>query len=838
MKQVRVGMLSVFMVLLCGLFSQAQQSMATATGATVPPLIQFSNVATDEGGNTLSGVVNITFSLYSSQQGGEPLWTETQNDIQLDATGHYSVQLGITKPNGVPTTLFTSGEARWLGVQIAEQAEQPRVLLLSVPYALKAGDAATIGGLPPSAFMLATPNSSASVYVESPSGQSVSSATSASTTDVTTSGGTINFLPLWDATSDITSSVIFQSGSGSTAKIGINTITPATTLDIKGGSTVRGTLSLPATGTATATAGKNSQPLGLAASAFNSSTSAAVDQSFRWQAEPVGNDTSTPSATLNLLFGQGTSAPSETGLHIASTGLINFATGQTFPGTGDGTITGVTTAGGSGLTGGGTGGTLSLSLTNGCAANQVLQWNGSSWICAAVGTGTITGVTAGTDLTGGGSSGNVTLNLNTAATNALYARLAAANTFTGNQTVNGILSGSSTAFGVAGSATAASGFSAGVAGTAASPGGYGVEGVNAGSGGIGVYGYDSAGTGISAFGVTGVSASGTSYGVNANATGTASTGVSGSGTNGVIGSGTNWGVTGTTSAPTPYSGVLGTGGGVGVEGQANGGSVTGENFYQAGVWGDGGNDAVLGTNDEAVAGEFINNDSSGDYPTVVVVNDTTATHNPVFQTDSPNTYTGARHCTIDTSANLTCTGVVAGIAQQADGKQTAIYAMESAENWLEDAGSGQLSSGSVRIELDPAFAQTVNAGVEYHVFLTPNGDSKGLYVSQKTATSFEVHEQGGGTSSIAFDYRIMAKRKGYENVRLEDVTARFKQPAALPHKARALRPPPPKPQSVPAVATPPMRPLVAPRPVPAAPKLLPITPPRIAQASKPAVNQK
>ncbi len=50
--------------------------------------------------------------------------------------------------------------------------------------------------------------------------------------------------------------------------------------------------------------------------------------------------------------------------------------------------------------------------------------------------GQITGVTAGTDLTGGGTSGNVTLNLNTAK----VPQLATANTFTGNQTVNGNLS--------------------------------------------------------------------------------------------------------------------------------------------------------------------------------------------------------------------------------------------------------------------------------------------------------------------------------------------------------------------------------------------------------------
>jgi hypothetical protein len=236
-----------------------------------------------------------------------------------------------------------------------------------------------------------------------------------------------------------------------------------------------------------------------------------------------------------------------------------------------------------------------------------------------------------------------------------------------------------------------------------------------------------------------------------------------------------------------------------------------------------------------------NNDSTGDYPTMVAANDTSQTHNPVFQTNSPNTYSGTRHCTIDTSANLTCTGVISGVVQQVDGKQTAIYAMQSAENWLEDAGSGQLSNGSVRIQLDAAFEQTVNAGVEYHVFLTPNGDSKGLYVSHKTATSFEVHEQGGGVSSIAFDYRIMVKRVGYENVRLEDLTERLRQHPLPEQKARPVVPRPmpalrplAKPIPMPMMATPrPIHPMVAPAPVPALPSALPS-----AQTGKPEINQK
>jgi hypothetical protein len=510
--KVRIGCGVVgFLLFVLSMFAQTASSGSTSS--QVPPLIPFSSVASDDGGSSLSGVVNITFSLYAGQQGGAPLWTETQNNVQLDSTGHYSVQLGITKPNGVPTVLFTKGEARWLGVRIAEQAEQPRVLLLSVPYALKAGDAATIGGLPPSAFVLAAPSGTAPAPGPEPAPGQGGPPPSGNVTGT----GTVNYLPLWDSTSDITSSVVFQKGSGSTAKIGINTITPATTLDVKGAGTIRGTLSLPAAGAATATGGKNSQPLNLAASAFNSTSSTAVNQTFQWQSEPAGNDTSTPSGTLNLLFGEGATKPSETGLNIASNGQITFAIGQTFPGTGNGTITGVNTAAGSGLTGGGTSGTLNLGLLNTCATNQVLQWSGSAWACATIGGGgTITGVTAGTDLTGGGTSGNVTLNLDTTK----VPQLDTANTFNANQTVNGTLTANSSGFGifgttsgaqysgVVGSNTAATGAATGVSGATNSSTGYGVWGQGPG---IGVFGNSSATSGGT--GVLGATTSTTGYGV-------------------------------------------------------------------------------------------------------------------------------------------------------------------------------------------------------------------------------------------------------------------------------------------------------------------------------------
>jgi hypothetical protein len=546
--KVRIGGVVVGFLLIV-LSLAAQTASSGATSSQVPPLIPFSSVANDEGGSSLSGVASITFSLYASQQGGTPLWTETQNNIPLDATGHYSVQLGITKPNGVPTTLFTTGEARWLGVRIAEQAEQPRVLLLSVPYALKAGDAATIGGLPPSAFVLAAPLSgtASTSGVEPTTGQGGPPPSGA-----VTGSGTVNYLPLWDSTSDITSSVLFQKGTGSTAKIGINTIAPASTLDVKGGGTIRGTLSLPATAAATATAGKNSQPLNLAASAFNSTSSTAVNQTFQWQSEPAGNDTSSPSGTLNLLFGEGATKPSETGLNIASNGHITFATGQTFPGTG--TVTGITTATGSGLTGGGTSGTLNLGLLTTCTTKQVLQWTGSSWACASAGAGTVTSVATGLGLKGGPVTTSGTLAIDTT----IVPQLSAANIFNGNQTVFGTLTVNAANLGVSATANSVNGVAVLGISSAATGDGAGIEGQTYAPSGQGVYGTNLATTGTAA-GVFGISQSTSGYGVEGQ--NDAQTGVA-------------VGVYGYTQSPSGY-GVEGVANSAGTAGffQANGGNI-------------------------------------------------------------------------------------------------------------------------------------------------------------------------------------------------------------------------------------------------------------------------
>jgi len=130
-------------------------SSGPASVAAVPRLIKFSGAVRDARGEPLGNVaVRLTFAVYSEQQGGAALWVESQV-AQLDEQGHYSVLLGATRADGLPAELFPAGKARWLGVQVEGRDEDPRVLLVSVPYALKAEDAAMLGGRSAADFVLA-----------------------------------------------------------------------------------------------------------------------------------------------------------------------------------------------------------------------------------------------------------------------------------------------------------------------------------------------------------------------------------------------------------------------------------------------------------------------------------------------------------------------------------------------------------------------------------------------------------------------------------------------------------------------------------------------------------
>ena len=485
---------------------------AAKTTVSVPRLVKFSGALTGGDGKPMTGVVGVTFSLYAEEQGGAPIWMETQN-VQADQSGRYTAILGSTLNEGIPEEAFAGGQGRWLAVQAQGESESPRTLLVSVPYALKAADAETLGGLPPSAYALAaSPGAGVASAVSGTAPVAPRGAKDLPNTTAIGGSGTAGRVPLWTGASTLGSSELSQNGSGN---------------------------------------------LGVGAFASNTKLYVTTSESFG--------------------------------------------------------VTGVTSA---------TGGT-----------------------------------------------------------------------------------------GASGTATATSGLSFGVVGTNTSTTGIGVEGnANAASGTTaGVYGISASSSGVGSFGAAGSS----------------------------------------------YSSV-----GAALKGTP------------AGVWGDTGNLGTAGVLATAAGNEAVaayNNATN--VAAMFVENQTTNTSAIVFATFSG---TGG-FCDIFVNGNLTCSGSVGGHGALSDGREVALYGVQAADNWMEDAGSGQLHNGATLVTLDAAYAQTVNTGVDYHVFLTPNGDCKGLYVAQKSPASFEVHEMGGGASNIAFDYRIMARRKGFENVRLADLTGKIQR---------------------------------------------------------------
>ncbi|HEY2434342.1 MAG TPA: hypothetical protein VGI12_16830, partial [Vicinamibacterales bacterium] len=106
-----------------------------ATTVTVPRLITVTGTYQPASGQPASPGAVVTLAVYADATGGAPLFQETQ-DVTLDASGRYTVQLGATQPDGLPLALFAEGQERWLGVQFTgvNEVEHARARLTSVPY--------------------------------------------------------------------------------------------------------------------------------------------------------------------------------------------------------------------------------------------------------------------------------------------------------------------------------------------------------------------------------------------------------------------------------------------------------------------------------------------------------------------------------------------------------------------------------------------------------------------------------------------------------------------------------------------------------------------------------
>jgi hypothetical protein len=109
------------------------------------------------------------------------------------------------------------------------------------------------------------------------------------------------------------------------------------------------------------------------------------------------------------------------------------------------------------------------------------------------------------------------------------------------------------------------------------------------------------------------------------------------------------------------------------------------------------------------------------------------------------------------------------LVKDAHGVDRLLYAVESPESWFEDLGEGTVENGRGTVILNEDFATLVRTD-RYYVFLTPKGDSEGLFVESKLEDRFTVREQNRGKNILGFDYRVVARRRDVEAKRLDQVT--------------------------------------------------------------------
>jgi hypothetical protein len=318
--------------------------------------------------------------------------------------------------------------------------------------------------------------------------------------------------------------------------------------------------------------------------------------------------------------------------------------------------------------------------------------------------------------------------------------------------------------------------------------------VPAGVGGVGVGGATREGYGVlgSASGGTGVAGrSTTGFGVIGGST--RGTGVQGYTMGGV-------GSIGVRGDAKEAVGVWGTGGQVGVVGQGTSIGVLAQmgGSTAIGVKGESDRDAVVGTSfrgGRGVVGETFSTTTAGGAGVHGIATSTSGNTRAVAVRGTSTTGFGLLASTTTGIAGaflgdvvvvgnfIAVGGIKSAAVAHPDGTHRLTYCVESPESWFEDFGRARLSGGRAEVRLDADFAALVRTD-DFHVFLTAEGETSGLYVAGRSETGFEIREQRGGDGEVSFSYRVVARRSDVDAGRL----ATFELPEIPPEPEPVERP--------------------------------------------------
>lgn len=223
-----------------------------------------------------------------------------------------------------------------------------------------------------------------------------------------------------------------------------------------------------------------------------------------------------------------------------------------------------------------------------------------------------------------------------------------------------------------------------------------------------------------------------------------------------------YGINTNTSSGTTSYGVRGESGSTGLGSAGVSGVSTNSSENEIGVLGD---YSLWGTGIFGLGwdGSYSHMPSGRDFGVFGTVNFDTGTG--VYGRNS-NTTVGSAYG-VYCRGNFAVTGAKSASVPTSKGNQL-LYCTESPELWFEDLGGGKLTNGNIHIALDPMFIETIFTDEEHplRVFIQEEGESNGLIVIKDADNKgFTVKEKGNGTSNISFSYRIMAKRRFYQNQR-------------------------------------------------------------------------
>lgn len=179
-----------------------------------------------------------------------------------------------------------------------------------------------------------------------------------------------------------------------------------------------------------------------------------------------------------------------------------------------------------------------------------------------------------------------------------------------------------------------------------------------------------------------------------------------------------------------------------------------------------------------------------DFPVLFVQAGTAGTNHDAFElydtngfdqtriTDAGNIY-AAGHIFTSGSCNSGC------IVNDKQVRRVAEYTPAEAEPTVEDNGEADLVNGRSDVALDPKFANVIERNADYLVTVTPEGDCRGLYVTNRTMNGFTVRELQGGHANVGFAYRIVARRFGDDAERLPMMAVKHAPAARRPARRQS-----------------------------------------------------